>query len=140
MTPHGLVLSDDLIFFSRIAGTARAWGLTVRRVKTPAELLTAVRAEPPRGVILDLHTPGLDVGRLLDELRSACPVMPRVVAYGSHVEADTLRAARRAGCDLVMPRSQFVAELEQSLGQWLDVGPAVARPEPSEPSDVATGA
>lgn len=140
MTPHGLVLSDDLIFFSRIAGTARAWGLTVRRVKTPAELLAAARAEPPRGVILDLHTPGLDVGRLLDELRAACPLMPHVVAYGSHVEADTLRAARRSGCDRVMPRSQFVAELEQSLGPWLGVGPATTPAEPNEPSDVATGA
>jgi hypothetical protein len=45
--------------------------------------------------------------------------MPRVIAYGSHVEAATLHAAREAGCDLVLPRSRFVEELPVSLGAWL---------------------
>ena len=119
MTPHGLVLCDDLIFFSRIAGAAEAAGLAVRQVKTAADLLTAARKHPPGGAILDLHNPGLDLPALLAELRAACPTMPRVVAYGSHVEADVLRAARQAGCDRVMPRSQFVEELPGAIGDWL---------------------
>ena len=32
----GLLLSDDLIFTSRIIGTARALGLEVRQARTPA--------------------------------------------------------------------------------------------------------
>ena len=119
MTPHGLVLSDDLIFFSRIAGAARAAGLAVRQVRTPADLLAAVRQAPPGGVVLDLHNPGLDLAAVLTELRKVCPAMPRVTAYGSHVEAEVLRAARRAGCDCVLPRSQFVEELERAIQEWL---------------------
>lgn len=116
---EGLMLCDDLIFFSRVSGAARAAGLSVRMIRTAAELLAAARATPPGGVILDLHNPGLDLLALLAELKEACPVMPRVVAYGSHVEAATLRAAREAGCDRVLPRSQFVKELEEKVGEWL---------------------
>jgi CheY-like chemotaxis protein len=112
------MLTDDLIFFSRVSGAARAAGLAVRMVRTPGDLVAAARAEPPRGVILDLHNPGLDLPALLTELKDACPAMPRVVAYGSHVEAATLRAARAAGCDLVLARSKFVKELEEKDGEW----------------------
>ncbi|VTR91808.1 response regulator receiver protein : Uncharacterized protein OS=Isosphaera pallida (strain ATCC 43644 / DSM 9630 / IS1B) GN=Isop_0648 PE=4 SV=1: Response_reg [Gemmata massiliana] len=117
--PHGLMLCDDLIFFSRVSGAARAAGLTVRMVRTQTDLLAAVRAAAPGGVILDVHNPGLDLPGLLTELKAACEVMPRVTAYGSHVEADVLRAARQAGCDRVLPRSQFVKELEGQIGSWL---------------------
>ena len=90
----GLVLSDDLVFVSRIAATAQAAGLVVRQARAPAELLALAAKDPPRGVILDLQNPGLDLTALLAELRSVCPAMPRVTAYGSHVEADLLRSAR----------------------------------------------
>ncbi len=117
--PHGLMLCDDLIFFSRVSGAARAAGLTVRMVRTPADLLATARVAAPGGVILDVHNPGLDLPGLLTELKAACEVMPRVTAYGSHVEAEVLRAARQAGCDRVLPRSQFVKELEGQIGSWL---------------------
>ncbi len=113
------MLCDDLIFFSRVSGTARASGLTVRMVRTQAELLAAVRSAPPGGIILDVHNPGLDLPTLLADLKAACATMPRVTAYGSHVEADVLRAAREAGCDQVMPRSKFVKDLEEQIGAWL---------------------
>ena len=119
MSADGLMLCDDLIFFSRVAGTARAAGLTVRQVRTAAALLVAAKANPPAGVILDLQNDGLDLSAFLAELRAACPTMPRIVAFGSHVEAATLRAARQAGCDLVLPRSQFVEMLEGSLKEWI---------------------
>ncbi len=117
--PQGLMLSDDLIFFSRVSGAARAAGLVVRQVRTPADLVAAARVAPPGGVILDLHNPDLDLPSLLAQLKEACPAMPRVTAYGSHVEAEVLRAAREAGCDQVLPRSKFVKELEAKIGEWL---------------------
>jgi hypothetical protein len=46
-----------------------------------------------------------------------------VVAYGSHVDTERLRAARSAGCDPVLPRSKFVEELPKALPQWLLVAP-----------------
>lgn len=117
----GLMLCDDLIFFSRVSGAARAAGLTVRMVRTQAELLAAARREAPAGVIVDVHNPGLELPALLADLKGCAPV-PRVIAYGSHVEAAVLKAARQAGCDRVMPRSQFVEELEAQIGEWLGAG------------------
>jgi DNA-binding NarL/FixJ family response regulator len=114
-----LLLSADLLDSSRVTGHARATGAEVRVARTPAELLAAARAVPPGGVLIDLHHPGLDLSALLAGLREACPTMPRVVAYGSHVASDVLRAARQAGCDLVLPRSKFVEQLPTSLGGWL---------------------
>ena len=117
--PVGLVLSDDLIFTSRIIGTARGLGLTLTAAGSPAALQELARRQPPQCVIIDLANPGLAVTALLQQLRETCPVMPRVVAYGSHVDTATLRAAREAGCDLVWPRSKFVEELPRALPAWM---------------------
>jgi DNA-binding NarL/FixJ family response regulator len=119
MSAPGLMLCDDLIFYSRVSGTARAAGLSVRMVRGAADLVAAARAAPPGGVIVDVHFPDLDLPALLASLKEACAPMPRVIAYGSHVEAAVLRAARAAGCDLVLPRSAFVEQLEAKIREWL---------------------
>ncbi len=118
-TPTGLLLSDDLIFTSRIIGTARDLGHAFQTARTVEALEALARQRAPRCVIVDLANPGLTVLDLLKRLRAACPEMPRVVAYGSHVDAASLRAAREAGCDLVLPRSAFVEQLPVFLGAWV---------------------
>jgi DNA-binding NarL/FixJ family response regulator len=118
MTTAALLLCDDLLFASRVTGTARALNLPVTPARTPAALLALAQQQLPTCVIVDLSHPGLAVADLLAGLR-ALPARPRVVAYGSHVDAATLRAARDAGCDVVLPRSQFVAELPTALPAWL---------------------
>jgi CheY-like chemotaxis protein len=117
--PPGLLLSDDLIFTSRITGTAQALGLTVKAARSVGALIEMARHGPPGGVIVDLANPGLDVPELLRRLREVCPQVPRVTAYGSHVDAAGLKAARDAGCDLVLPRSAFVEKLPRDLPDWL---------------------
>ena len=117
--PEGLLLADDLIFTSRITGTARGLGLTVRAARSGEALVELARQAPPRGVLIDLSNPGLILPELLRRLAEVCPTMPRVVAYGSHVDTATLRAAREAGCDPVLPRSKFVEELPRALPPWL---------------------
>jgi DNA-binding NarL/FixJ family response regulator len=115
----GLMLCDDLIFFSRVSGAARAAGLAVKQTRTPAALLDAAQQHAPGGVILDLQTEDLDLPLLLTSLKGICPAMPRTVAFGSHVQADVLHAARDAGCDVVLPRSQFVEMLDGRIQEWL---------------------
>lgn len=110
----GLLLSDDLMFTSRIVATARAHGRDVVAVKTAESLFAKAAESPPAGVIVDLHNPTLDVATL----RAGLPGV-RIVAYGSHVDAERLRAARQAGCDLVLPRSAFVERLEAEIAGWL---------------------
>jgi len=116
--PLGLLLCDDLMFTSRITGTARAHGLTIRAARSQAALEALATQQPPSCVLIDLANPGLVV---LDLIRKLHPEGkgPYLVAFGSHVDAATLNAARQAGCDLVLPRSKFIDELPTALPRWL---------------------
>ncbi|MBV9123000.1 MAG: response regulator [Planctomycetes bacterium] len=116
--PVGLLLSDDLMFTSRITGTARSLGLTLKTARSAEALENLARQHPPVCIIVDLANPGLNLQDLLPRLAEVCPVRPRVVAYGSHVDAAGLRAARQAGCDVVLPRSKFVEDLPSALPEW----------------------
>jgi CheY-like chemotaxis protein len=116
MNTTGLVLCDDMIFASRITGTARQLGLAVQAVRTAEELEARVSQAPPACVILDLGQAKLDIAGLVARLKA---VDLFIVAYGSHVDTPTLRAARDAGCDIVLPRSKFVEELPAALPRWL---------------------
>jgi CheY-like chemotaxis protein len=115
----GVLLCDDLIFTSRIVGTANAHGLTLHTAKTVAELRRILQQSPPRCVILDLHLAGADIDQLADDIKQMKP-RPTLVGYGSHVDTATLKRARDAGCDIVWPRSKFVEELETALPGWFD--------------------
>lgn len=117
--PSGLLLCDDLLFTSRITGEARALGLTVKPARSLEQLLDLARQEPISCVLVDLGLPGLLLPDLFRRLAETCAACPRVVAYGSHVDTEGLRAARSAGCDPVLPRSKFVEELPRALPQWL---------------------
>jgi CheY-like chemotaxis protein len=115
----GLLLCDDLIFASRITGEARALGLTVTPARSIEQLLAFAQQHAPSCVLIDLAFPGLVLADLFGRLGEVCDPSPRVVAYGSHVDADSLRAARSAGCDPALPRSKFVEELPRALPEWL---------------------
>jgi DNA-binding NarL/FixJ family response regulator len=119
--PTGLcyLLSDDLMFTSRITGTATALGLAVKPVRSLQSLQTLVQKEPPRCVLIDLSVAGRGLADFMRQLKEAGSGVPRVVAYGSHVDAETLRAARELGCDPVLPRSKFVEELPRALPEWI---------------------
>jgi CheY-like chemotaxis protein len=115
----GLLLSDDLIFASRICGTACDLGFTMKTARSVEALEELARQERPGCVIVDLANPGLALAELMRHLAAACTPIPRVVAYGPHVDAPALGAARAAGCDPVLPRSKFVEQLPRALQEWL---------------------
>jgi FixJ family two-component response regulator len=121
-SPIGYLLADDLMFTSRITATARAQGLDLATCRNSAELLRRAAERPPACVLLDLHLDGVKIEELVSALKQTGS--PFIVGYGSHVRSDVLRQARTAGCALVLPRSQFVAELETSLPAWF-AGPKV---------------
>src|SRR5262245_10146833 len=118
MAANGLLLCDDLIFTSRIAGTGRDLGLELRSVKTIPALLEQARKQPPACVSLNLWRAGAWIADRLTQLRQIAPAA-RIVAYGSHVDAATLKSARAAGCDPVLARSQFVERLPMDLPAWM---------------------
>ena len=112
----GYLLCDDLMFTSRITGTARSLGLTIKTARSVDVLEKMMEQQGPVCVLLDLGHAGLDVAGLVPRLKQKAA---RVVAYGSHVDAAGLRAAREAGCEPVLPRSKFVEVLPQELATWL---------------------
>jgi DNA-binding NarL/FixJ family response regulator len=114
----GLLLADDFLFISRVQGHARALGLEVRSVRTPEALLAKAGETKPACVLLDVHVAGDKIADLAAALKALDPP-PRIIGYGSHVAAAALQAARDAGCDLVMPNSQFVERLPTGLTQWM---------------------
>jgi len=111
-----LVLSDDLLDSSRIAGHAKAAGLEAITCRDSTALLAALDRKPALA-LLDLHNPGLAVEALVPALRAAGM---RVIGFGSHVDVARLKAARVAGCDEVLPRSAFFEGLEARLPGWTD--------------------
>jgi CheY-like chemotaxis protein len=116
---HGLLLCDDLIFISRITGTARDLGFTFKTARSANGLRELLLREWPACIILDLSNPDLVITDFLTNLRERGEPTPRVIAYGSHVDAATLKAARTAGCDEVLTRSQFAEELPRKLPEWM---------------------
>jgi CheY-like chemotaxis protein len=128
--PPILVVCTDLLFSTKITGTAKALGrpfAVARSLLRLEELLAASPAPEPaagRGplVIVDLNSGGIDPLAAVRTARAA-PCAPRIVAFLSHVQADLAAAARTAGADRVMARSAFSAEL-----------PALIEGEPGAPA------
>jgi DNA-binding response OmpR family regulator len=111
-TRTGLLLSDDLLFASRITGVARSEGVAIKVARSSEVMKKLGETERPSLVIVDLANPGMVVEDLVDWVNTfAASERPPIIAYGSHVDTATLKGARAAGCDEVMPRSQFVERL-----------------------------
>ena len=115
---HGLLISPDLFFTSKVTGTAQALGLQVDAVDDVASAALRLQAGGVGCVLLDLAAPRVSVTDLL----AAMPASARVpvIAFGSHVNTELLESARAAGAE-VMPRSQFSATLPEILRQYLGV-------------------
>lgn len=117
-TKRALLLSDDLLDSSRIAGAARTQGWELTTARTVDALLERARALSPDGILVHLQHPNLNIADLLNHVRQL-PVPPRVAAFGSHVDAARLHEARQAGCAIVLPRSAFFEKLNEQFSTWL---------------------
>ena len=115
MEPLCLVLSDDLLDASRIIGEAKAVGIAAMQCRDSTTLMNSA-GRNPRIVVLDLHNPGLEVAIVVEAFRATGA---KIVAFGSHVDAPRLRAARSAGCDEVLPRSAFFGDIRLNLERWV---------------------
>jgi hypothetical protein len=88
----------DLMDRSRFAG------IDVEFVASPA----ALRDVDAEIVVVDLSRPGvLEAVAQLEGVRT--------IGFGSHVDRDLLAAAKDAGCDEVMTRSEFFRRLRDLL-------------------------
>jgi DNA-binding NarL/FixJ family response regulator len=111
--PTALLLSGDLFFTSKITGTAQAVGLCMDVRAAIPEEIPGPAVGGYRLVIIDLAEAAIAPAEVIARLSAAD--RPHVIAYGSHVATAKLKAARDAGCDEVLPRSRFSAELAEIL-------------------------
>ena len=105
---------DDLMFVSRVRTTASAVGVSVKVVRSVADGLEQARQLKPARLLVDLNGRAFDPLALIEAVK-ADPALAatRIVAFVSHVQADTIAAARGAGADEVIARSAFVKRLEE---------------------------
>ena len=126
-----LLLSSDLTVTSMVEGAARQSGLALASFGNSTALRDRAKeilggAKPaalhPSAplVIVDLSTTNLDVAALVKSLAELADEPPAVWAFGPHVHENRLEAARRAGCQLVLTRGQFHAQIAQRLAGWKD--------------------
>src|SRR5262245_3606190 len=100
--PAGLLLSRDLIFTSKIAGTARELGGQVLTAGNSALATAMIEQWRPRVVFVDLMAGALvDLPALTAYRRTAGEDVP-FVAFGPHVDTIALETARAAGCAEVL--------------------------------------
>ena len=111
--PEVLVLVRDLIFSTKIRGTAEALGTPVRLLRDPARL----SQHDGRLLIVDLN---LENAITAAAQWAAQGGERRVVGFVSHVDAGTIAAARQAGIAEVMARSRFVDVLPSLLANSSD--------------------
>lgn len=101
-----LFLSGDLMFASRVRAAAEAAGLGFQLAgDVPEEGGDSIRY-----VVLDLATRGGLAAGLPERCAERCPGA-RLIAYGPHVQATKLHAAREAGVPTVLTRGQFDSRL-----------------------------
>lgn len=107
------VLIDDLFFRAKVEAAARALDVPVDMAKSAADLAGRVAGDPDAVVLVDLNHPADPIGAIRS-LKQTAP-SPRVIAFGSHVDSERLKAARDAGADRVLARSAFTDRLAEIL-------------------------
>ncbi len=133
--PLVVALVANLFFAAPIGDAARAAGAEAVIVEDVTTLAAAIERWPAL-VVIDLAVPSdwqpiVRRAKLLPQTR-AIPI----VAFGSHVEGEALRAARAAGCDHAWARSRFMAELPELVRRAVQPagGPTVGWDEPPPPA------
>jgi PleD family two-component response regulator len=115
-----LALVDDLMFTSKIRTSANQLGVTVAFARSTDAALAEMRKTRPAVVILDLNGSRTDPLGTIAAMKadSALASVP-TVGFVSHVQADVIEAARKAGVGEVLARSAFTQRLAEILSRGL---------------------
>jgi DNA-binding NarL/FixJ family response regulator len=111
-----LCVVDDLLFSVKISTAAKSLGVDIYFERAADRVLSRIRETHPHLVIFDLNSAKLRPMDAIAEMK-ADPALSdiRTLGYASHVQADTIAAARKAGVDQVLARSAFSERLGEIL-------------------------
>jgi CheY-like chemotaxis protein len=110
-----LALVDDLFFQAKMMETARRLGVALKTVGNGSALVAAAALQEHKLVVVDLNA---RQGALeaVAQLRAAGNAQP-IIGFLSHVQTELAEQARGAGCQEVLPRSKFTADLAEILNR-----------------------
>lgn len=113
-----LYLAADLLWASKVKGTADALGVPARPVRT-MEMLEARLADcDVKALLLDLDKPDealAMIARLRGGSASDKEKSIRLIAWGPHIAKDLLQRARTAGADEVLTRGAMDHNMQEIL-------------------------
>ena len=125
--PLVLLVSDDLLFPSRVREALRPLPYTLRVVATLDALQTALATTPPVAVLVNLtarrYDPLACIALIKDNPETAA--LP-TLAFAGHVEREKHEAARRAGANITAANSSVSGHLPALLTRLLAGGSADA--------------
>ncbi|HEY4362998.1 MAG TPA: response regulator [Bryobacteraceae bacterium] len=117
---HILAVLEDLFFTVKINESAKQAGLPVKFLKTEIDVLDQAKSNPAL-IILDLNFSRIDPVKLIEALKADAATKPiNLLAYVSHVQVDLKQQAQQAGCNMVLARSAFSANLPQILKRYAE--------------------
>ncbi len=114
-----LAAVSDLFFVAKLQSAARQAGVELALATTVGDLQAKARLGADL-VVIDLNDRSFDALSAIATLRqepetAALPLL----GFLSHVETELAQKAKAAGCDRVLPRSQFSARLTDLLSGGL---------------------
>jgi AmiR/NasT family two-component response regulator len=113
-----VLLCKDLIFMSKIKGTAAELGFRIMVASNNLLAMSMIETHKPRVVFIDLNAGAMVAPQALIAYQEVAGSETWFVAFGSHVDAHALAAAKDAGCHVVLPRSRFAGELPVLMQEY----------------------
>jgi len=107
---QALGLIRDLFFRAKIDAVAAVVEAEVEYASSIDAAAARCAATPPSIIFTDLSDAAFPALETLTKIRAAAP-NARVIGFASHVDLKSLKAAREAGYELTLSRSEFTAQL-----------------------------
>ena len=115
MAKVALGLVRDLFFRSKLDAAAAALGAEIVYASDLDAAAARVAESKPQIVFADLSDASFPASATAAAVREAAP-SARLIGFASHIDLKPLKAAREAGFDLTLSRSEFTARLAEFLG------------------------
>lgn len=110
-----LGLVTDLYFRSKLDAVAGALGVELFYASSLEGAVRQCANHDPSLVFADLSDQAFPASETIATIRECAPGA-RLIGFASHVDLKSLRAARNAGFDLTLSRSEFATRLPELLG------------------------
>jgi hypothetical protein len=120
----GLLVSRDLIFTTKIKGTAADLGYAMLVASTQLQAESIIASCRPPVILVDLTGGQMAGSGALRAYQALAGADAWLIAFGPHVDVEALAAAKAVGFHVVLPRSIFTAKLPEFLVQYFSQAPA----------------